>query len=720
MSNSTQLCCTTNIISPYTGVSNSFCCSIVAPITTNPVTSGSTCSTVDCSSYAPVCFTVSGIHLCDYLQGIDAKLCLLGTSLNNITCAQITMTGKYGCIFPPTVSQTGMNLCTWAAQVNNVFCRILSALQGGTTSTSSTGTTSTNTVSNNTIIDGNNGTLSTTTGISSTNGIVSTTSTNTHGTSSTNVTIASSNPVISATLNTTSNIALTANNIYEIKAFVYVGAGSPGSAVLGITVNGSGTQRQIQTVNTGTQSGWQQMITQFTPSSNQNVTLTIGGTGFTSGTLAFADMTMQPIPAINSGGYYEYQVPYIDDIGKTYNNTASNFAASLNYSTSGLFITVGSDTLVMNGKTIYTTQQVIGFPSATTYYVFYDSWTDTYVYKTTNVADATQLLIYTIVTNGSVVTSKTISVPVAPFSGSNIQALSITAANIATATITASKLVNSGVMAGNYGDTTNSTHSLYLSVNAQGLVIGVTAVAINFPVTSVNGSTGVVSLGISNMNDATITTPSSGQFLKWNGTKWVNATITPNYYQTIYSSLTGQTQRPGLNFNGYFTLTDDSINNVTTVSITTSSLGYDRIQNTTGGNVLLGNSTGSAGAISEQGVTTDLLLSSGQLSVNYVINKQNTATYPSVATDFTGQTIIECQYSVTGAMTINLPTGSGAIPIGRGLMIKDISGAAATHNITIVPNIAAGQTIDGANSLVISTNYGKTKIYWDGTQWYTI
>lgn len=44
------------------------------------------------------------------------------------------------------------------------------------------------------------------------------------------------------------------------------------------------------------------------------------------------------------------------------------------------------------------------------------------------------------------------------------------------------------------------------------------------PVTSVNTQTGAVSLGIANLNDFT-GTPTSGQVLTWNGTKWAPATV---------------------------------------------------------------------------------------------------------------------------------------------------------------------------------------------------
>lgn len=72
--------------------------------------------------------------------------------------------------------------------------------------------------------------------------------------------------------------------------------------------------------------------------------------------------------------------------------------------------------------------------------------------------------------------------------------------------------------------------------------------------------------------------------------------------------------------------------------------------------------------------------------------------------------------------TVNLPvTNSGnalAIPrpgAGTAITIKDISGAASSFNITVNP--AAGETIDGASSKVISTNYGSIALVSTGTGW---
>lgn len=86
--------------------------------------------------------------------------------------------------------------------------------------------------------------------------------------------------------------------------------------------------------------------------------------------------------------------------------------------------------------------------------------------------------------------------------------------------------------------------------------------------------------------------------------------------------------------------------------------------------------------------------------------------YNIAANDF-----IIAQTATASAISLVLP----AITAGNtGIIyrIKDQSGAANTHNITI--STTGGKTIDGAATNVISTAFGKVSIYNDGTQWYTI
>jgi hypothetical protein len=56
-----------------------------------------------------------------------------------------------------------------------------------------------------------------------------------------------------------------------------------------------------------------------------------------------------------------------------------------------------------------------------------------------------------------------------------------------------------------------------------------------------------------------------------------------------------------------------------------------------------------------------------------------------------------------------------ASPTGTVFIVKDISGAAFTNNITVTAT--GGALIDGAASALINTNYGSITLVFNGTQW---
>jgi hypothetical protein len=85
-----------------------------------------------------------------------------------------------------------------------------------------------------------------------------------------------------------------------------------------------------------------------------------------------------------------------------------------------------------------------------------------------------------------------------------------------------------------------------------------------------------------------------------------------------------------------------------------------------------------------------------------------TTTYTATASDHT----IVCNNA--GAITINLPAAAGCS--GRIYVIKKISGAAL--NVTIDPN--AAETIDGAATRLLVTQYESVMIQSDGTSWFIL
>lgn len=81
-------------------------------------------------------------------------------------------------------------------------------------------------------------------------------------------------------------------------------------------------------------------------------------------------------------------------------------------------------------------------------------------------------------------------------------------------------------------------------------------------------------------------------------------------------------------------------------------------------------------------------------------------------TFFTDDGLVEVDTSAVAA-TIQLPRSKELIP-NRIYGIKDVGGKAGTRNITVLP--FPGETIDGATSKVISTNYANFLFYSDSTQ----
>lgn len=78
--------------------------------------------------------------------------------------------------------------------------------------------------------------------------------------------------------------------------------------------------------------------------------------------------------------------------------------------------------------------------------------------------------------------------------------------------------------------------------------------------------------------------------------------------------------------------------------------------------------------------------------------------------------ILHVIYTTTGAVT-SLTLMSDQVFPGREVIIKDAGGNANTNNITI--DTEGSETIDGAATYVINTNYGIVRLYCDGNNWFT-
>lgn len=70
--------------------------------------------------------------------------------------------------------------------------------------------------------------------------------------------------------------------------------------------------------------------------------------------------------------------------------------------------------------------------------------------------------------------------------------------------------------------------------------------------------------------------------------------------------------------------------------------------------------------------------------------------------------------NTTAARTLQLPAAAERAIV----LIKDISGQAKANNITV--NTPGAETIDGAASLTIDSDYAFIKLLSDGTNWFIV
>jgi hypothetical protein len=111
------------------------------------------------------------------------------------------------------------------------------------------------------------------------------------------------------------------------------------------------------------------------------------------------------------------------------------------------------------------------------------------------------------------------------------------------------------------------------------------------------------------------------------------------------------------------------------------------------------------------GVTTPLATLDVQGGVRYKRNPQTTS-YTITVSDY-----LIAVTDTTAARTITLPSAAST-PAGQMFVVSDESGGAATNNITVTR--AGTDTIEGVTTKVINTNYGSIRLYSDGsTKWFT-
>jgi hypothetical protein len=122
------------------------------------------------------------------------------------------------------------------------------------------------------------------------------------------------------------------------------------------------------------------------------------------------------------------------------------------------------------------------------------------------------------------------------------------------------------------------------------------------------------------------------------------------------------------------------------------------------------------GSISHDG--SDFVVDTGKGNVKFEdglrvpFGNANSATYTINLTD----QIVGVSYTATGAVTVTIDSDN--TKAGRYFTIKDTGGSAGSNNITIATEGA--ETIDGAATATISTNYDSLIIFSDGTNYFKV
>lgn len=99
------------------------------------------------------------------------------------------------------------------------------------------------------------------------------------------------------------------------------------------------------------------------------------------------------------------------------------------------------------------------------------------------------------------------------------------------------------------------------------------------------------------------------------------------------------------------------------------------------------------------------------LENNHVWRRAGPATANTTVSD---QGIIQAVDTSGGTVTVTL--ASAMVEDGAEIIVKDEGGNAGTNAITV--DTEGGETIDGNASITIGADYGRRRLYSDGTDWF--
>ena len=175
-----------------------------------------------------------------------------------------------------------------------------------------------------------------------------------------------------------------------------------------------------------------------------------------------------------------------------------------------------------------------------------------------------------------------------------------------------------------------------------------------------------------------------------------------------------------INARSYGVTCDGATNDYTTLTALLATVGARKVTLLIPGNCVVGTSITipstmlvrfeAGGSFSGAGVVTYTAWNDGNM-----VGVRTATTTPVTVTP--ADDLVITNMGAASAVTVNLPS-TAATPTGTVIVVKDGKGDAGTNNITINRN--GSQTIDGATSKVLATNYSTVALVFDGTNWRVI
>lgn len=211
-------------------------------------------------------------------------------------------------------------------------------------------------------------------------------------------------------------------------------------------------------------------------------------------------------------------------------------------------------------------------------------------------------------------------------------------------------------------------------------------------ITSVAGKTGAVTLVLDDNTDVTLSSPTNGNILSFNGSVWVNTVL--NLADTtgtlpVTRGGTGVTTIPARS-----ALIAQTANNLAAITATAA------------GQVIRFDGTNLA---FQRPSYADL---TGTPTIDYGrVQNVTVVTGAGAYTATNTNHVIVINKTISEATTVNLPAGT----TNKVFIIKDGKGDSNVNPITIDPNSI--EQIDGSSTLVINSPYESVMLVWNGTQW---